>query len=379
MPRIKLSEILGPSNTLRSVNADADRTVNWMEEGTAPGPSAKNPAWLTPTPGLKPWVVLDNAPLRALFSQDGRGFAVAGSNYYEVFASQTFTALGNVATDSFQATICSNGSAGDQNFIVSGGNGYIHTLSTNAFAQIADPDFPANAAMGEFMDGYFFVSIANSRQFQISALEDGTSWDPLDFAQRSDASDNIQTLIRMGRLILLIGTKTSEPWYDSGDPLFPFAPIQGSFIDRGGAARFGACRTQDTLAWLLQDENGAAQVVLLQGLHAAPISNPAVARGIANAGQAPNNDLSNAVLFSYEQDDHMFVVVQMPTAETTWVYDFTTQHWHERGLFNEGTGLFVPNHAICHMYFAGKHLMGDKYSGAIYECSPNFFDETMIS
>ena len=74
----------------------------------------------------------------------------------------------------------------------------------------------------------------------------------------------------------------------------------------------------------------------------------------------------------------MFAVVQTPNPETTWVFDFLTQRWHERGLYNAQTDLFVPDHAICHMYAFGKHLVGDRYSGAIYHMDTSFFDEQLI-
>ena len=101
-----------------------------------------------------------------------------------------------MATNDYLPSICSNGTAGSQLFITNGDLGYIFDLSANTLTQIVDPGFPSRARMGEFMDGYFFVLVTETRRFQISALEDGTTWDPLDVAERSEASDDISGIKR---------------------------------------------------------------------------------------------------------------------------------------------------------------------------------------
>ena len=95
----------GSAGTVRSRNVNSERTRNWMV-ATAPGHPKVDP-WLCPTPCVRPFVVLPEGPIRALFAQDGRLFAVAGASFYEVFPSQTYALRGTAVSDGKPATISS--------------------------------------------------------------------------------------------------------------------------------------------------------------------------------------------------------------------------------------------------------------------------------
>jgi len=377
MSRVTVDGFIGPSNKLQANVTDPERTINLYLENTPPG-IARVQRWMVGTPGLAPWVILGDAPIRGMFQQDMRAFAVGGAQYCEVFNPPSSTSYGTVATDDYLASICSNGTAGDQNLIVSGGSGYVHTLSTNAFAQISDGDFPSPARMCDFMDGYGIVSKADSRTFQWSALEDMTSWDALDVAERSEGSDNIIALIRNHREIWLLGSKTSEVWYDQGDPLTPFAPIQGTFIEHGCAAPFSVVRINNTLIWLSQNELGQGEVVVANGYNPSQISTYAIAAIIRRAGVAADGDLSLAKAWAYQENGHIFYCLVIPSAESTVCLDLTMPGtWHERARW---TGTEYIAHVVqTHMIAFGQHLVGDRFSGAIYRQSLDLFSEEIIT
>ncbi len=380
MPRLRVDGFCGPENQLQSIIADPENQINFYCQPTPPG-TGRNRLWMPGTPGTQPWLILPTSPIRALFQQDGRAFAIGGTTFYEVSQGAVQTShTPALDTDSFLASICSNGTAGNQLFITSGGSGYIFDLNANTLTKITDPDFPNPCGMGEFMDGYFFAMKSNSRTFQWSALEDGTAWDPLDVAERSEGSDNIQTLIRNHREIWLLGTATSEIWYDSGDPLTPFQPIQGTFIEHGCAARFSACRMENTLFWLAKDTLGVGMVWLANGYNPQRVSTSAVERVIQVSGSGSYNDLTTAIGWCYQDQGQTFYVLQLPNASLTYVYETVTNLWHTRGR-NTGTitdPVYVLSPGQCHMYFAGKHLIGDRTSGAIYEQSLNIYSDTII-
>jgi hypothetical protein len=379
MQRVNVPGFCGPENELSSIIADPENQINFYCQPTPPG-TGRNGLWMPGTPGTQPWVVLPDSPVRCLFQQDGRAFAVGGGTLFELSTAAAATNRGSVLEDTYMASICSNGSAGSQLFITSGGLGYIFDLNTNILTQIADPDFPSPCRMGEFMDGYFFALKTDSRSFQISALEDGTDWDPLDVFARSEGSDNVQTLIRNHREIWLLGTKTSEVWYDSGDALTPFQPIQGTFVEHGCAAPFSAVRMENTLFWLSQDDLGVAMVWMANGYIPVRVSTSAIERVLQTGGSGSTNSMLLAVGWAYQDQGQTFYVLQMPNTTLTYVYETITNLWHTRGR-NVGSVLvpvYVPSPGQCHMYFAGKHLIGDRTSGAIYEQSLSIFSDTIV-
>jgi hypothetical protein len=368
--------LVGPSQTLAARNPNAERTINFFQETTAPG-APKSPQTLRGTPGCTPFCTTGaSSYVRGEFQQDNRAFAVADDLFLEVFVNGSRTIYGSVTDDGNPASICSNGSAGNQLFVVSGGNGYIFDLLTNAFAIIADGDFPANVRMGEFMDGYFLVLKADSRQWYISALEDGTSWDPLDVAERSEGSDNIQALIRNHREIWLIGSKTTEVWYDNGDPLFPFAPIQGVFLETGTSSPWTVARIDNTLAFLNLDERGQGIAYRMDGYTPQRISTYAQEAGLY--GWGGSSQLLNAIGFAQQQGGHLFYWLYINDLDTTWVFDVGEKAWHERALWNITTVQWEPYVARCVMFAFDTTLIGDRQSGTIYELSLAVYDDEVV-
>ena len=381
---MEVPNFIGPSNTLDAITAAADRTINMYEEKIPPGVSGKGQSWLREVPGLEIFASLSGSGNQVeLFSQayeaEDRLFAVAGSAFYEVFNDGTWTNYGAVATDPlFKVTMCSNGTAGGQIFITSGGNGYIFDVNTNTLTLIADPDFPqGEAACGEFMDGYFLVLIRFSRRFQISALEDGTSWDGLDIAERSEGSDNLTAMRRSHREIWFLGRSTGEVWYDNGDPDFPFAPIQGVFIETGTPWVALLQRIANTVMWLNFDTDGRSVVYIADGYTPKRVSTHAIEDDI----QGPE-DISLAEAWTYQDRGHWFYSIHLEGFQFSLVYDLTMNRWDYRALLVDDTvepWVWTPNRPISHTFCFGKHLVGDRLTGTIYEQSLEIFKMNVAS
>lgn len=375
---------LGPSNTNRTVNADSERSINLYPEILDAGtPRAR--VVQHGTPGLRVFVQMGNAPVRALFSQDGRTFAVAGHGFYELFAGGTAILRSNdLAEDGNPATICSNGTGGLQLFIVSGLVGYTYDLEDNTLTTIADTGFPSPCRMGAFCDGYFIGLLDQSNEFRISSLEDGQDWDGLDVAQRSFSSDNLVSAVVVNRNLWLFGSKHTEPWYNSGDAGFPFQPIGGTQIDQGCAAPFSPAVIDNTVLWLGGDERGQGVVYRADGFTPRRISTLAVERYL-NRYQR----ISDAYSWTYTDEGHAFYVLQIPGPQhaddrdpdgyLTLVYDVSNNLWHDRGLWDSSLGIFLPDLPRCHTFAFGKHLVGDRQSGTVYEMSLRYltYDVTL--
>ena len=365
---------IGSSDRVSARTVNAERTINWYAEVATGTPKAR--AWLAPTPGLTPFVVLPGGPVRALFAEEGRAFAVAGAEFFEIFADGTSTTLGNVGMDDYSATITSNGSDGQQLFIVSSGDGFIYDLDAETFTVLdaaTAPDFPRPAAMGAFVDGYFVALKADSDQFQISALENGLLWDPLDVALVSQTTGIIRALVPVHRELWLLGTVTTTVWADIGDPDFPFAPVPGAYIQQGIGSRFGWTVVDNALYWLGQNEGGSRVAYRAQGYQPQRISTHAVEQ--AWAAVAPVDD---TICWHYQERGHYFVCFYLPAAETTWVFDATTSVWHERALWNAVDLVWEPHLARCHMVAFDKHLVGDRQSPAIYHLDAATFTDGRV-
>jgi len=350
------SPILGSSYVARSVNAADNRMVNLFPEIVPE--AGKEPAFLSRCPGLKRKSSIGNGPIRGLWKVNDIMYAVSGDTFYKV---ETYgrtrlkgTAIGTV-TGTGPVSMSDNGT---QIFIACNPDGFIYNTSTEVFAEITDPDFAGAVTVG-YIDGYFVFNEPNSSRFWVTQLLDGTSVDPLDFASAEGDPDNLVSLIVDHREIWLFGTNSTEVWYDAGTADFPLQRIQGAFNEIGCAAPYSVAKVDNSVFWLGSDARGRGIVYRNNGYKGQRVSTHAVEWQIQQY-----SDISDALAYTYQQDGHAFYVLIFPTANTTWVYDASTQAWHERAGWDNGD--FTRHRSNCQVVYNNEIIVGDYENGNLY-------------
>jgi hypothetical protein len=347
--------ILGSTYVARSVNAADARMVNLFPEIVPE--AGKEPAFLNRAPGLKLLNTIGNGPIRGLWafsSSDSTAFVVSGTQLYKINTSYVATLIGTVAG----AGPVSMADNGTQLFIAANGPSYIYNNTTNGFGAITDPDFPGALTVC-YLDGYFVFNEPNSQKLWITALLDGTSIDPLEFASTEGSPDGLVAVAANFREVWAFGTNSIEVWFDSGATDFPLQRIQGAFNELGCAAPYSVAKMDNGLFWLGRDRRGEGIVYRANGYTGVRISTHAVEWQIQQY-----DDISDAIAYTYQQDGHSFYVLVFPSANTTWVYDAATQAWHERAGFSNGN--FTRHRGNCQMAFNNKIVIGDFENGNIY-------------
>lgn len=356
-----LPGLVGPSYRSASLAADPAECVNWYLE-LLEDANAKAQARLCPTPGFTEVADLDPGPIRAEFTTpDGRIFVVSGFNLYELDSAYTATLRGTVQLDANPATICSNGAAGGQLFITSGDMGYCYDLGTNTLTTV----LLAGARMGAYLTNVFIALDTDLSLIRISDIDDGLTWDPTQFAQRSLAADPWVSMAVVNSELWLIGSLTGEVWTNQGLFPFPFAPIPGAFFNTGCNAPFSLKPIDSVLVWVAQNTEGSGTIVRAQGYAAQRISTHPVESAIQ--GYA---NLADAVSFTYTDQGHKFWVCNFVDGAHSWCWDLTTGQWHERGFWNVMTAEFealrVGQHCVG---ITDDHLVGDRITGQVYSQS----------
>jgi len=353
--------ILGSAYVARSVNAADNRMINLFPELVPEG--GKEPAFLQRAPGLRSLVTLGVGPVRGLWTFGSYGYAVSGNTLYKIDDQWVATAKGTVAGTG-PVSMVDNGT---QLFIAAGATGYIYNANTDVFAQITDPDFPGATTVG-FLDGYFVFNEPNSQKFWVTALLDGTSVDPLDFASAEGSPDDLVSLIVDHREVWLFGQTSVEVWYNAGLPDFPLSRIQGAFNEIGCAAPFSVAKLDNGVFWLGADARGKGIVYRSNGYNGTRISTHSVEWQIQQY-----SDISDATAYTYQQDGHSFYVLNFPSADTTWVYDVATQAWHQRaGWLNNA---FTRHRGNNQMAFNGEIVIGDYQTGGLYAYDLTVYSE----
>lgn len=153
----------------------------------------------------------------------------------------------------------------------------------------------------------------------------GQAFDPLDFATKTGYPDAISGLIVMDLYIWLLGTQTTELWFNAGAADFTFQIFPGVFIEHGCAAPYSIAKQDLSIYWLATDKQGHCIVMKGNNFAAHRISTFAIENEFSTYSV-----ISDAIGSTYQQNGHTFYVLVFPSADKTWVFDESSQLWHER-------------------------------------------------
>ena len=107
------------------------------------------------------------------------------------------------------------------------------------------------------IDSYVLVGITKSQQFYwVNPGE--TTIDPLNFASKESSPDPITQMRTVGDQVLIMGEKSTENWYATGNTAAPFAPIEGRAYARGSLN--GSAVVIDDNVFLAGDDGKVYQV-----------------------------------------------------------------------------------------------------------------------
>lgn len=355
---------LGGSNPSQSSTADVQRTINWYLEKTEM-PGAKASLVMYPTPGFTLFSQITDGPVRGMFSEDGRTFAVVGFKLYEFDRNGTATERGDLLRDNNPATFSSNGDAGHQLFITSGDTGYIFDLKANTITEVL-----AGATMGAFIDGYFVALDTKTSTLKASALLNGLSWPGLQVAQRQTASDRWISMAVIHREIWLFGSHTSEVWVNIGTGQMPFAPISSGLMQQGTAAPFSVAQLDQSLFWLGDSAQGTRVVFRSEGYHPTRVSTHAL-----EWTWAQYDRVNDAISFTIQYQGHTFYVLSFREEGATWMFDASNGLWTEWLFWDAAKGVYEAHRAICHTYGFDRHLIGDRDNGNLYALGPHAYTD----
>jgi hypothetical protein len=259
-------------------------------------------------------------PVRATLAEDGvfsgDRFTLSGNNFY-----RGSTLLGTVS-GSGVATIAAN----ETEVLICAGEAIYSYNGTN-FAKVTFPDSAAVCAIA-YNAGYFFALRAGTGQWYFSAVEDGRTWDALDFATAENEPDQLLDLVFLDGVLILAGTNSIEFWGATGDADLPYSPIQQRVFEQGIIATGCIATVDNTFYWIGRDK--------------ITYRNGDVPQAIADDGIVEKAEDSDTFrLYVLEDERHKFLCQRHDA--NTMVYDVTTQQWCEfksygRDNFRAGPG-----------------------------------------
>ena len=365
----------GGAYQAHSVIASAQRSLNLFSEPVAEGQGEPMPAANYPTPGSVLLSTIGAGPIRGIRQVTTGGiYVVSGSTVYSINPTTwAGTALGNITPGlKTPVSMCDNGL--DMLIVDGTANGWDVNLAANTMSVVSDPSgMFSGADRVDYLDTYFILNKPGTPQFYISGSL-AVTFDPLDFANKESYSDELVTLVVARRELYLLGNRTTEIWYDAGATdtaagSFPFAEVQGVFIDHGIVAKYSIGQYDNSIYWLTRDRQGQGIVMTAAGYETKRISTYAIEAELRTYAR-----IDDAIGFTYQIAGHTFYVLTFPHADHTWVYDITTGLWHE-WLWIDTNGTEHRHRANCFCAVNETLVVGDWQNGNLYALDQNVFTD----
>lgn len=356
----------------RSVLESAQRCLNMYTESV--DGAQGEPAKIThlPTPGL---TLLSTSPtglpIRCLYrASNGYLFAVSGQGVYSIDSGYVWKLLGTISARTNPAYMADNGV--DLLVVDGSTQGVSIKLATLKMTTLSSSGWLGSDHI-DYIDGYFLCNFPSTPTFFISDNHDIT-FDPSQFSGKSGYADLTVAVAVAHHVIYIIGTVSTEVWYNSGGATtvlantFPLELLPGTGSDRGCAAPYSIAKCDGELMFISRDNNGHSTVLATKGYGYERISTHGLEHQMAGF-----SSVADAVGYSYQQEGHNFFVLSFPSADRTFVYDASQKLWHERCSI-DANGIEHAFIAQFHAFFNGLNIVGDA-SGRIYSLDLANFTE----
>lgn len=233
--------------------------------------------------------------------------------------------------------------------------------------QITDGDFPVAFVKGwAYLDGTTYVATAAAK-IQGDAINDPTSWDPLNFLTAQIEPDMGVGLGKQLVYVVIFKQWSTEIFYDAGNATgSPLGAVQGAKVNYGCAHEGSIAEIDGIFLWISTNQAGNAQVMKMEGLKAEIISSDPVERLLDGV------NFSTDTVWSFGfKDAHRFYVVTMKTGNLTLVYDLDENMWTQ---WTDKEGNYFPIVSVV-SDAALIHYMQHESNGRIYTASMNYYTD----
>lgn len=324
-----------------STAASSSRLLNCYAEQLPP--DSQLPVALVRCPGIDEWTTVGTGPIYGMLAADDLLYVVSGSKLYSVTEGKTVTELGSIGL------VNTIDMERNDTSVVVVNTPNMYSWDGTTFAQVTDADFTAVGANDvEFLDNYLTFTIPGTGQWGAFDLGSSTSYDALFFAT-AESSPDILVGHKVDHAQAVLAGKTSmEIWENTGASGFPFERSINGRLEIGCLNGRTLAKQDNSVFWLANDYT----VRRLDGVTPIRVSQ----HGVESAFR--NMTISTATAYAYSQEGHLFYVLSF--FEGTFVYDATTQEWHERQSYG-----YDYWRAQAHAQIFGLELVGDITSNKI--------------
>ncbi|MBL4881422.1 MAG: hypothetical protein JKX82_08870 [Oleispira sp.] len=262
---------------------------------------------------------------RGAHTLNGIPYFVNGTTLYRLNADLSTDSLGTI-TGVDRVSMAENGT---QLMILShritdgAAFGYIYTTG-GGLVTISDLDFTASGEpqVVVFTDGYFLLN-TDTKKFIVSALNDGTSYNALDFGSAEANTDATVAPFPFKGQVFMFGSESCEVFSNIGGSSFPYQRVNGYILSQGLSAKHSIISTGNTFMWIGAGKDEGPAIWMFNNGDSVKISTEAIDNLLEE-----EVDLANVFGWSYSRDGAYFVGWTLNG--TSIVFDTSSRRWHER-------------------------------------------------
>lgn len=304
-------------------------------------------------PGLKPWssgIAAD----RGHHVMNGVLYSLQGTVLYKVASDGVLTSCGTV-TGVDRAIFADDGT----NLYFTCNNllwKYNGTSISNVTQSVV-----ANPSSIAYINRKFVLS-GDDGLFAVSDVADGDTYNSLKFAEAEAKPDSLIRVYQFMQLVYMMGSLSTEPWYDAGvgDP--PLNRQDTALVNVGIAGKHAVCNTDRFMYWLGDDK----KVYQCVGANARPVQDPPTAYSIDRM-----TNISDCIASAFVMNGQDFVLFTFPTENKTLMFSETLSYWVKMSTGVTG-GRWMAN-AMTNCY--GKTLASDYRNANIYQLDYNTYTD----
>jgi hypothetical protein len=285
------------------------------------------------------------------------------NNIYKVDSSGTVTDISGDRLNGGDSRV--HFASDSTNVYIADGGKIIYSNGTANTQFMADADAPTVVTYLTILDGYLIALNKNTQKFYFSSPTNKLSWAALDFASVEGDSDLLEALTIADRQILLVGSKSTEWYFNDGST--PFAANVSRFLEEGTIAEQSLVKVREVPIWLstkkevVSPSQGSISEIV-------PFGN----------GQIQDlTTVSDAIGFSILHRNVSYYGLYFPTEDKTLMFDLTNKRFFEWSIFDTDSGTHKAFLASSSAYHSGLgvQMIGSRNSGKVYKLDKDSFTD----
>lgn len=343
-------QIIGPTYQDRSIPLSSQETKNFYHDLIEEG---KDQFVVHSFPGLKSLSSVGLGADRGMNRMGEVGFRVAGNRLYSFDKDGTHTQLG-IIPGGKRCVIDNDGF----NLIIVADN-VVFQWDGTSLTTITDTNIAGSQAV-TYLNSQMIYTKPNL--FTIADPDVPSSASGLNSASADSKPDELVIAYAFQQSAYMMGIRSVEPWWNSGEGNPPLQRIDGQIFQVGCAAIHSVAANDDFLYWLGDDFS----IYQATGGSKNRISSSAISNDIESY-EVINDAIGQVFTFQGEN----FYMLSFPTAGRTWCL---SERLGDKGWFNLSSGLQDAKwqgSSILSVY--DKLFVADAVNGSLYELDINTF------